>query len=683
MKKEIYKSRWLLLFFIVILITLFVQKSESGSITATTNSTTSTSLASDKNMTMSSSTNFNITYNKTSYILKPYTIINGVTTNLENTPALSLSQLTYQPIIISVGDDYKFAFNFTLQSKMSEVGWEYSNLQHNKYALWNKEKTILINFGDLKQLGYNVTIDDKYVHITNLQAGKNILDPYVSFINNSNVFTLIYGTTNCASTTIQANGLNSAIFSFVNWVPDLNNMGTMVIDNITWGTTNLNWITQLSGGIPINDAYYSVLGTQTSNTQTLQICFGSDTIGDIVYGRLGAITINGVNQTNPYVQYKTNTSTSTKPSLNISGTNDTNMIIDTLGVYSTSTINLVITRDSQQNPIYNGSTFGNALNGYSTSAGSWNNASNETSKTNYTLSASKNWKIIAIEVNGKISGELINPLYSGVVKNSTFIRNNQPVNFTTNLTDETALGGYIFSINLGSGFINSSYISLSGTSANVSNVTNILTPNNQITNVTWFFYFNDTSGNVNRTNIQSFLVDRVSPNLTFLYPQNITYESNDITLLVPINITSDGTQDTIIFYNGTSNMTYTSPFYILLDYNVHYIFFAYVNDSSDNFNQTNVSFFIHWNLVSSGQGSAGNFTYNNTNNTNISIITFAPQPQNFFQQIVDRFTMPIGFSMNTLLWIIIISLFLFLLIVGTKRRKYKLKKEDVRKSIEK
>jgi len=88
--------------------------------------------------------------------------------------------------------------------------------------------------------------------------------------------------------------------------------------------------------------------------------------------------------------------------------------------------------------------------------------------------------------------------------------------------------------------------------------------------------------------IEYHIVDGNNPNLTILSPGNQTYTSN--TILVNLSA-SDANLDTIWFYDGVINTTYTSE--------VNYIFsegsttlFAYANDSVNNLNFTNVTFFV-------------------------------------------------------------------------------------------
>ena len=103
-------------------------------------------------------------------------------------------------------------------------------------------------------------------------------------------------------------------------------------------------------------------------------------------------------------------------------------------------------------------------------------------------------------------------------------------------------------------------------------------------------YFYDVSvrdilNNENTTERRTIILDRTSPSLSIITPQNISY--NNATLLV--NISSNG--NNVWFYNGTGNETYTSPVYRSFSEGANTIM-AYANDSAGNFNTTSVTFFV-------------------------------------------------------------------------------------------
>ena len=322
--------------------------------------------------------------------------------------------------------------------------------------------------------------------------------PIVTSTNSSSLSTI--STPVCKTMSIQANGNNSAIFVFVDCIDDLEDVSGAFLDNVTWGSSLLTRLTKQDLGRSSMFVYYATLGTQTSNTQNVSICFSSDFPAQIAYGVLSGITLSGVNQINSYIQYVTNTSTGTKAYMNVSGTNNSNLIIDNIinDLGSSS-----ITRDSKQFPIYDSSSYGGG-----NSAGSWKNASSGTTKTNYTLSRSANWRIISVEVNGLIVPDTTKPISTDLRKNTTTVYQNQLVSFSVNLTDEIALSSYIFSQNSSGAWVNSSIIGISGTSANITNITYITAESN--TNVSWQFWFNDASNNWNHTDIQSFIVSEIT-----------------------------------------------------------------------------------------------------------------------------------------------------------------------------
>mgnify|MGYP001612566411 CR=1 FL=1 len=69
------------------------------------------------------------------------------------------------------------------------------------------------------------------------------------------------------------------------------------------------------------------------------------------------------------------------------------------------------------------------------------------------------------------------------------------VNFTITVTDDTGLSGYVFESNNSGRFLNSSFVSFSGTSATAWNVTRLNATGGA--QVQWRFYANDTSNNRN------------------------------------------------------------------------------------------------------------------------------------------------------------------------------------------
>jgi hypothetical protein len=101
------------------------------------------------------------------------------------------------------------------------------------------------------------------------------------------------------------------------------------------------------------------------------------------------------------------------------------------------------------------------------------------------------------------------PQWSGAQTNKTPVYENDSVKFTANWTDDVALAGYIFSINQTGTWVNSSFVSFSGTSDVSENTTQITATVG--TTVPWRFYANDTSDNWNVTDIHSFIVSSPAP----------------------------------------------------------------------------------------------------------------------------------------------------------------------------
>jgi hypothetical protein len=105
----------------------------------------------------------------------------------------------------------------------------------------------------------------------------------------------------------------------------------------------------------------------------------------------------------------------------------------------------------------------------------------------------------------------------------------QPANLTLNWTDNYQLAGYIFSTNNTGTWSNSSYITFSGTTNTSWNVTTLNSTVGSI--VSWCFYANDTSGNMNATNCQAgneFYLNTTEAIVSFTVrlPDNINYSSS-------------------------------------------------------------------------------------------------------------------------------------------------------------
>ncbi|GAG78888.1 unnamed protein product, partial [marine sediment metagenome] len=101
--------------------------------------------------------------------------------------------------------------------------------------------------------------------------------------------------------------------------------------------------------------------------------------------------------------------------------------------------------------------------------------------------------------------ESTSPTYSNFQNNaSSTSRNNTDINFSIDLVDNTDLDYYIFAHNLSTILTNGTPVDISGTSyfANVTITINVSGDNY----ICGQFWFNDTSGNINQTNLSCFTV---------------------------------------------------------------------------------------------------------------------------------------------------------------------------------
>lgn len=169
-------------------------------------------------------------------------------------------------------------------------------------------------------------------------------------------------------------------------------------------------------------------------------------------------------------------------------------------------------------------------------------------------------------------------------------------------TSNSTLDSYIFSINNGSGFVNSSLLtfnnSTNGTSYYIFYIVD--SPN---TNLSWQFWAKDSENNWNYTPIQSFIIkDSISP--TFLqnsfyanesvgYSKKIRFYSNwtdndkidTITFVAIIDQASNNYVPTITYFNSTN--TYMAYYDYYIDSNINTLNWQFLaNDSSNNWNFT-------------------------------------------------------------------------------------------------
>ena len=108
----------------------------------------------------------------------------------------------------------------------------------------------------------------------------------------------------------------------------------------------------------------------------------------------------------------------------------------------------------------------------------------------------------------------------------------------------------------------------------------------------WNIWCNDTNNDDSwGLNNWTFSIDTISPLLTLSHPQNITYTTNSIN----INFSASDLNRNTCFYNvnNTNNITLSSCSNITFTGNQgSSIFYLFVNDSTNNLNITNITFFI-------------------------------------------------------------------------------------------
>ena len=192
-----------------------------------------------------------------------------------------------------------------------------------------------------------------------------------------------------------------------------------------------------------------------------------------------------------------------------------------------------------------------------------------------------------------------NPTYTNFQNNASDSGTSSIVNWSVVLADETQLDAFRFAHNQSGTLTNVTIVDISGTSFNADyNLTITLTSGESICGQFWF---NDTSGNTNNTNLSCFTVETILPIISNLINASTKNESSNVTWT-----TDENANYTIILYNNTErNSTFL----------VHQVF----NDTfSQSFNQNfsnllnSTTYFINLTACDSSGNCADNNTFNFT-----------------------------------------------------------------------
>jgi len=180
---------------------------------------------------------------------------------------------------------------------------------------------------------------------------------------------------------------------------------------------------------------------------------------------------------------------------------------------------------------------------------------------NWSLDASTIWIDVAVKVSPY---DVTPPEYSNNQTNTTIAGTS--ANFTLNWIDNVELSGYIFSTNNSGTWINSSYVSFSGTS-NIS--WNVTTLDNTIgTLVQWCYYANDTYDNWNRTSCDNPFELITTTATTTTIPLAVLQEREELQCFKNFGDYSDfprmlmcGIEDIFVCYKSLKNL---NPYYKVL-----------------------------------------------------------------------------------------------------------------------
>ncbi len=199
---------------------------------------------------------------------------------------------------------------------------------------------------------------------------------------------------------------------------------------------------------------------------------------------------------------------------------------------------------------------------------------------NYT-SSSETW---FVEVT--VAPDVSNPsVFDLIPTQGAIYEINDTIEIAANISDDTSIDEALININLPNGSTES--LTLNNAGNNKYNVSYKITSLGQY-NISYFA--NDTSGNINNSEMTLFnSVDTIAPFIEIISPLNSTYFTN--TIIVNISTSDNVGIDSIWFFNGTDNVTYTNEINHAFANGSHELI-AYTNDTSGNVNSTRVVFSI-------------------------------------------------------------------------------------------
>lgn len=130
---------------------------------------------------------FYISYDNNYITLDPYIVYNGNKINLTNLDSLLFNRINPAARLLKSRNYFKFAINFSNIGNISEVGFDYQGNvkitpEENRIVL---DDILVVDFQDLIDLNYNVSLTENSIKITNLKDGFNDLDPSVQFNSSS------------------------------------------------------------------------------------------------------------------------------------------------------------------------------------------------------------------------------------------------------------------------------------------------------------------------------------------------------------------------------------------------------------------------------------------------------------------------------------------------------------------
>ncbi|MFX1249445.1 MAG: right-handed parallel beta-helix repeat-containing protein, partial [Promethearchaeota archaeon] len=395
--------------------------------------------------------------------------------------------------------------------------------------------------------------------------------------------------------------------------------GGTSIESITFAGQSLNLITKIShdNGKP-NIEVWGLINPPLGIGNVIVSLSGSNEDKTAI----GVISYTGVNQTEPIDDINTAQGYNTTPIITVASSAG-DLVQDVIA----SLANGTPTIDSGQSQMWNIEMGGTGASSHY-GAGSTKTGTPAVTMS-WTTNETKEWVSIGFNIKRTEKQDTTPPMYSDLNHTSASPEYNENNTVSINATDDSGIDTILLYYRVNEGpWISNNVTDTSNYTFNA----DILVYNQRYD---WYFWFNDTEGNINQSSVMTFLViDSIAPSFSNLIQSNPSPEYNEnntisINVIEPV----DASQiDTILVYfeNDTgpgvwtdvtsiSNYTFSKA---LLKYNQNYTWFFWFNDTAGNWDQTsNNTFSVGDSTVPTYSDLAQTSVYPEYNESNTVSIT--------------------------------------------------------------